>query len=312
MIFQKKNLYFYLYFFLSCNKMLNKFIVTLIAMVAVLMALFSPEIKENYSDGTFPTTDSCFNSTCPGSKVNLGPWGGNGLQMTRVGDNAIARGHCKLNSPFFPNHQLGYDTRSTGEASLELNGGVGTLRNMQSKNPTRFMNTNSPKFASMDPAFRASAAVPLDRTSVSAAGGCGMPTVYSGFGQLQHSNNANDSIVEGFDGYEKNDIELPKDMCNVNLMGTDSQPVIYDRLMYSNIKSRLRGQGDYIRGDLLITPDNYKCNGGGHPGWFQVSVKPNRDLNMGAMAMIAPVGGRDEEIALGIAQGDCTVASFGI
>lgn len=300
--------------------------ITLIAMFAVLAVLFKQEIKENYADGTFPTIDSSFDASCPPSKTLLGPWGGDGLQMTRVPNTVTGRGNCPNGIPQ-PNYNLGYDMR-------QINGGVfpsgvDTVRNMQAKNPTRFMTTSSPKFASMDPAFRAAAAVPLDRTNISAAGGCKANTVYSGFGQVQHSNglpNGNAShtqvpsvapsnvgdIKENFDDYANAQVDLPADMCTVNNMGSDSQPVIFDRLIYSNIRSRLRGQGDYIRGDLLITPDNYKCDGGGHPGWFQVSVKPNRDLNMGAMAMIAPVGGRDEEIALGIAQGDCSVSSFGI
>lgn len=304
--------------------------ITLIAMFAVLAAIFKQEIKENYANGTFPTIDSSF-INCPPSDKLLGAWGGDGNQMTRVPNTVTGRGNCPNGIPQ-PNYDLGFDLRQMDKGGA-FPRGVDTTRNMQSKNPTRFMNTSSPRFASMDPAFRASMAVPLNRSDISAAGGCNANTVYSGFGQLQHSNGLPNGtgtasnvgagmpntapshvgdLKENFDDYATAQVDLPSDMCTVNNMGADAQPVIYDRLIYSNIRSRLRGQGDYIRGDLLITPDNYKCDGGGHPGWFQVSVKPNRDLNMGAMAMIAPVGGRDEEIALGIAQGDCTVTSFGI
>lgn len=292
--------------------MLNKIMITLIALFTVLTMLFKDDIKENYSDGTYPTINSSLNAACPPSNTLLGPWGGTGLQMTRVPDTVTGRGNCPNGIPQ-PNYNLGYDLRQIDGGVFPS--GVDTVRNMQAKNPTRFMNTSSPKFASMDPAFRDKAAVPLNRTDISAAGGCQSNTVYSGFGQVQHSNglpNGNADVKENFDDYANAQVELPSDMCTVNNMGSDAQPVIFDRLIYSNIRSRLRGQGDYIRGDLLITPDNYKCDGGGHPGWFQVSVKPNRDLNMGAMSMIAPVGGRDEEIALGIAQGDCSVSSFGI
>jgi hypothetical protein len=128
------------------------------------------------------------------------------------------------------------------------------------------------------------------------------------------------------------------------------QPVIKDNLMYSNIKSRLRGLGDPIRGDLRITPDNYKtygkdgCEGldGGscgnsHNKWFQVSVKPNRDLNPGYIAqhnvrgkevdeILATVGlepsehltnaiatkGRDEEISISFGGTDISAESFGL
>ena len=301
--------------------MFSKFLITLIAMLAVLGVLYKQEIKENFANGTFPTIDTSFQQACPPSETLLGPWGGDGLQMTRVGNTVIGRGNCAFTGPNWPSYELGYDLRVHQQ---DLPKGVDTLRNLQAKNPTRFMNTNSPKFASKDATFRDMAAVPLDRTEISAAGACKENTVYSGFGQLQHSNGLpnpptcggasadGDDTVENYPDYKKAEVDMPADMCTVNNMGVDTQPVVYDRLIYSNIKSRLRGQGDYIRGDLLITPDNFKCDGGGHPGWFQVSVKPNRDLNMGAMAMIQPIGGRDEEIALGVVQGDCSISSFGI
>ena len=65
---------------------------------------------------------------------------------------------------------------------------------------------------------------------------------------------------------------------------TDGMPVIYDHVMYSNIKSRTRGQGDPIRGDLKIIPDNMKPGGNKH--WFQVSANPERDLHPGAMKFL--------------------------
>jgi hypothetical protein len=285
--------------------------ITLIAMFAVLAALFQGEIKETYTNfENYRTTDSCFDKYCPQSKTLAGPWGGAGMQMTRVGSTVIGRGLGKSAVPVpVRNYELGYDTNSYQVS--EMYNGVDTTRNMQAKNPTRFMSTSSPKFASMNPDFRATAAVPLDRTEISAAGGCGMNTVSSGFGQMQHSNGANsESVVEHYSDFNEFK-ELPKDMCSANVMDADTQPVIYDRLIYSNIKSRLRGHGDYIRGDLMIVPNSMKTDCQNN-GWFQVSVHPNRDLNMGAMSMIGPLGGRDEEIALGIAQGDCSVASFGI
>ena len=284
--------------------------ITLIAMIAIIAALFSPEIKESYNFNT--PVDQCFNSTCPPSQTLLGPWGGDGLQMTRVGNTPISRGGCKFSDNIHtPNYNLGFDMRSDGAPGANVYPrGISTMRSMQSKNPTRFNdNGSTPKYGQKSPEFMDSAAVPYDRTSISTSGGCGSDAVYSGFGQLQHGESV---VTENFSDYATVQPDLPVDMCNVNMMGSDSQPVVYDRLIYSNIKSKLRGRGDYIRGDLMITPDNMKCDGGGHPGWFQVSAKPNRDLNMGAMSMIAPVGGRDEQIALGIAQGDCTVASFGI
>lgn len=77
--------------------------------------------------------------------------------------------------------------------------------------------------------------------------------------------------------------ELPvPDMTMLNTDGTVENPIIYDRFMYANQKSRLHGLGDFFRGDLAIKP----CRG----NWFNVSVHPQIDLNSGAMAVL---GGLD-------------------
>jgi len=69
------------------------------------------------------------------------------------------------------------------------------------------------------------------------------------------------------------------DMTTVNADGETMQPVVYDRLIYANRNSRLRSQGDMIRGDLAIAPQQ--------TGWFQVSATPNVDLQQGAMNVLA-------------------------
>lgn len=74
------------------------------------------------------------------------------------------------------------------------------------------------------------------------------------------------------------------DMTTVNAMGEAVQTVVYDRLIYANQKSRLRGLGDPIRGDLPIVPCAAE--------WFRPSVHPNIDLQTGAMAVM---GGMDNE-----------------
>ena len=76
------------------------------------------------------------------------------------------------------------------------------------------------------------------------------------------------------------------DMTTVNASGDVSQPVIYDRLIYANQKSRLAALGDPIRGDLPIVP----CA----PEWFRPSVHPHIDLREGAMAVM---GGIDNSTA---------------
>ena len=76
--------------------------------------------------------------------------------------------------------------------------------------------------------------------------------------------------------------ELPvPDMTMLGSDGTVDNPIIYDRFMYANQKSRLHGLGDYIRGDLAIKPSDN--------GWFNVSVHPQIDLNSGAMAVMGGI-----------------------
>ena len=57
------------------------------------------------------------------------------------------------------------------------------------------------------------------------------------------------------------------------------QPIIYDRFIYANQKSRLYAQGDPIRGDLPIVPMRNE--------WFRPSVHPQIDLRDGAIMAIA-------------------------
>lgn len=85
------------------------------------------------------------------------------------------------------------------------------------------------------------------------------------------------------------------------------QPIIYDRYIVSNRTSRLRAQADKIRGDIPITPNQ--------TSWFQVSVKPNIDLEAGAMNIM---GGVNNETANKLAEliytssGNTTTAIGGV
>jgi hypothetical protein len=71
-------------------------------------------------------------------------------------------------------------------------------------------------------------------------------------------------------------------MNTVTNMGEElGNVVMYDRLTYANRNSRLYSQGDFIRGDLAITPA--ACD------WFRPSVDPAIDLNPGAMNVLGGV-----------------------
>jgi len=65
--------------------------------------------------------------------------------------------------------------------------------------------------------------------------------------------------------------------------GEMKQPIVYDRYMYANRNSRLRGQGDPIRGDLPIVPIT--------GNWFVSSYAQNPQLNLqqGAMNVLGGV-----------------------
>lgn len=67
----------------------------------------------------------------------------------------------------------------------------------------------------------------------------------------------------------------------LNADGELKQPIIYDRYIYANRHSRLRAQGDPIRGDLPIVPNS--------GNWFTPSVHPNIDLQAGAINVLAGV-----------------------
>jgi hypothetical protein len=60
--------------------------------------------------------------------------------------------------------------------------------------------------------------------------------------------------------------------------GLVEQPIVYDRFVFANQKSRLYGLGDPIRGDVKCNPVQ--------DGWFRPSVHPNIDLRAGAMQIL--------------------------
>lgn len=78
--------------------------------------------------------------------------------------------------------------------------------------------------------------------------------------------------------------ELPVGTMNtIDSMGNIEQPVIYDRFVFANMKSRLRNQGDMIRGDLPIVPCHQE------QAWFSVYPNINLDLQQGAMSVMGGV-----------------------
>jgi hypothetical protein len=125
----------------------------------------------------------------------------------------------------------------------------------------------------------------------SGVAGCrkgGAPASFHGSPPLMEADYANGNYNEMLDKvYKKSSVpattsSLPiRDMTAMSAGNDEMQPVIYDRYIFANRNSRLRSQGDPIRGDLAIAP----CN----TGWFQVSVQPNIDLQQGALNVLGGV-----------------------
>lgn len=97
------------------------------------------------------------------------------------------------------------------------------------------------------------------------------------------------------------------DMTTVSPTGELEQSIVYDRMIFANRNKHRRGQGDWIRGDLPICPNN--------TGWFQVSANPTLDLNQGAMNVLAgPQNEVTQEMTrfMNTATGDTTVAGMNL
>lgn len=82
-------------------------------------------------------------------------------------------------------------------------------------------------------------------------------------------------VVENF----KHTAPVSLPVADMTAVSEDKAPIVYDRVIYANKNSRLRAQGDMIRGDLPIVPNN--------SDWFRPSAKPSTALQPGAMNVIA-------------------------
>lgn len=74
-----------------------------------------------------------------------------------------------------------------------------------------------------------------------------------------------------------------------NQLCSADNPIIYDRLIYANARSRLKFGSDYIRGDLPIVPVLPDSNPESL-SWFRPACNPRTDLNFGALNVL---GGQD-------------------
>lgn len=269
----------------------SQFLFTLVALFAALFAIFNINTskKENYSDKYYTTIRDWKNAS-----PFAGWQGGSGspAQYTAVG-YAPAQKSSGWQDPAlaFPQKQvynLTIPRNMQGSVSPRINSVLGGMHGVRYAQNTMSLDTMP---------------FDLERPLIS---------------QCANGTDCAKGEKENYE-YEPG-TEPAKSSCDINVLGSENQPIVYDRLMSSNMRSRLRGNGDYVRGDLMIVPDNYKA-GCQHPNWFQVSVKPERDLNRGAMAVIGgvtpecnmgAVGGPIRVTTLSAGQQDADIVSFGI
>jgi len=102
----------------------------------------------------------------------------------------------------------------------------------------------------------------------------------SGFASGNY-NEVQKSAQMSYNAKEYPDVQSMIPVGTMDSLGESCQPVVYDRYIYANRRSRLRSQGDPIRGDLPIVP----CN----TGWFRPSVNAHIDLHEGAMNVLGGV-----------------------
>lgn len=127
--------------------------------------------------------------------------------------------------------------------------------------------------------------------------GCGAKSINVGVAATEPgfaSGNYNQLLNATYSGssYPEVSATLPVgDMTTVNASGETIQPIVYDRYIYANRNSRLRSQGDPIRGDLPIVPNA--------SDWFRPSVHPGIDLHEGAMNVL---GGNQNETSNSLSQ----------
>jgi len=282
------------------------FISTLVFIIVSLVVLFQGEIKEGFVQMSPMVYGSPNSGTVP--KPFFSGWQGNGAQFMNVEAGPYFDKYGSAIAPI--RRELGYDTlayKSPASKSSPVIGhkampnkinrlsgtkegytSVNTFkevqieagRNMQpmTGGPPRFNNNQSPHFNLTYPVDNARYAVDPAHPIVN----YGCDDIYADNGQAQK---LDIPIRENY-----GEAQLPQNM--MSLGGQPAQPIVIDRVgmpaLAVNSKSRLLMGADFIRGDIEIVPSLYMSDDGcggfkgtEYPKWFQVSVKPSRDLRAG-------------------------------
>lgn len=251
----------------------NKFIVTILALVATAMAVCKYSNASKTKENFFPTRTwkvSREVAPCPAA--------------VKKGDfYSIPGTYQAILNPRFSNVDYGANIRYNAPSYEHLGAPC---------NPLTFGAMAKEGYT---PQKAAQAQTKENYGCGSCGGGCvttcskGGATPYQGGAPVTPANFSAGNFQEvtnaaytGKDASALSTSMLPvQSMTTVNAAGETVQPIVYDRFMYANRNSRLRSQGDPIRGDLPIVP----CG----PQWFRPSVHPNIDLQQGAMNVLAGV-----------------------
>lgn len=263
----------------------NKFLITLVGLIVAVVAINNiksddDEVKEEYTAGW------------PQFTWWVDRVAAQDTQTAKKGDFYSVPGYYQsMLTPRFSNIDYGanirYNMPSYENQAVPAN--ALTFNNMVGAGGTNFTQENF--------------SYPMNQQAVPSSGNppnCGkggIPESYVGGAPLMEAGYANGDFnkelnkVYSDSKKSSSSAMLPvSDMTSMASDSANSAPVVYDRYIYSNRNSRLRSQGDPIRGDIPIVPCQYP--------WFRPSVHPNVDLQQGAMNVI---GGSTNDTANSLA-----------
>jgi len=196
-------------------------------------------------------------------------------------NNSPSAGH--MNNSAIPTmmRNNGGNNRKLGSGTVMNKNNIIKTPNFQANLAPRTMPGDYGINARQRPTSQGNLAVPVDPLSHADMAECG----YAGCAKRQAQsvncpdgdclvNSDNATTLHGM-------MPKPSTMKVVDATGQAAEVVCYDRYIVANNNSRLRSQGDMIRGDLPIQP----CS----TGWFQVSANPAIDLQQGALAVMGGV-----------------------
>lgn len=239
----------------------SKFLFTLIALIIAVFAICNINFSENVNEGFFNVPKT----------VIAEP-----VQVSRNGRVQSLSSNYELTSPQFvsrPSFQAALSPRFSS-----INYGANIKYNMPS-----YKNQGVPS----DPLslgnmiksnYLKDSGSKENYTGAPSCGKGGIPLGLAGSGMKSISEDSNyvkamNDLYQG--GTPAVSSLAVGDMTTIGADGQISQPVVYNRFMFANQKSRLAAQGDMIRGDLYCTPVKY--------GNWDVHPNPNIDLQQGAL-----------------------------